>query len=88
MPLLDSGYAAELRSQLGEALLISGLGKSIVHVGPLVVLTLCGGGQVLGGGADALQLLEPKLCMLLLECDGAFALYLSRLLPTDCKVNI
>ena len=31
---------------------------------------------------------EGELCMLLLECDGAFALYLSRLLPTDCKVNI
>ena len=42
MVLLDGGHHTELASQVVEALLVSGLGKAVVHIGPLVVLTLSG----------------------------------------------
>ena len=61
MVLLNGGHAAELGGQLGEALLLGGLGKALVHVRPLIVLAVGGRPQVLRGAADALQLLEPHL---------------------------
>ena len=57
--LLDSSDAAELGGKLGEAFLIRSLGEAFVHIGPLVVLAVGGGCEVLGGVADAVQLLEP-----------------------------
>ena len=68
--LLDGGHTTELGGQLGEALGFGGAGKAFVHVGPLVVLACGGSGQILGGGADAVQLLEPQLGMLLLVLGG------------------
>ena len=59
MALLDLPDHAELGRQFREALRLGGLGKALVHIRPLVVLPVRGGGQVLGGGADAVQLLEP-----------------------------
>ena len=66
MTLLDGSYETELGSELGEALLIGGAGKAFVHVGPLVVFALSGCCQVVGGGGDAIELLEPELGVLLL----------------------
>ena len=59
--LLNGGDQTELGGQLGEALGLGGLGEALVHIRPLVVLAIGGSGQVLGGGADALQLLINKL---------------------------
>ena len=64
--LLDGGHTTELGGQLGEALGLCSLGKAFLHIGPLIVLACGGSGQVLGGGADAVQLLEPQLGVLLL----------------------
>ena len=68
--LLDGGHATKLGGQLGEALGLGGAGKAFVHVRPLIVLTCGGSGQILGGGADAVQLLEPQLGVLLLVLGG------------------
>ena len=54
----------EFFRQLREALFLGGLGKSVVHIGPLVVFAGRGGSQVLLGIADPLQLLEPHLRVL------------------------
>ena len=70
MHLLDGGNATELCGELGEALLLGDLGKLIVHVGPLEVLALGSGCQVLGGGADAAEFLEPHLGVGLLVVSG------------------
>ena len=66
MGLFDRAHHAELRRQLREAFLLRRLGKALVHVGPLVIFAIRRGRQILGGGADAVQLLEPHLSMLLL----------------------
>ena len=68
--LLDGGDHAELGGQGREALLVSGLGKAVVHIGPFVVLALGSGQQVLSGVANAFQFLEPQLGMLLLIISG------------------
>ena len=68
--LLDSSNSAELCSELGKALFLSVLGKAVVHIGPLVVLTLSGVKKVLGGIAKLAKCLEPKLCVLLLVLSG------------------
>ncbi len=68
--LLDGGHAAELGGQFGETLGFGGAGKAFVHIGPLVVLASGGSCQVLGCGADAVQLLEPQLGVLLLVLGG------------------
>ena len=68
--LLDGGHTAELRGQLREALGLGGDGEALVHVGPLVVLAVSGGGEVFGGAADPVQLLEPELGVLLLVLGG------------------
>ena len=70
MVLLDGGHATELGGQFGEALGFGGAGKAFVHVRPLVVLACGGSGQILGGGADAVQLLEPQFGVLLLVLGG------------------
>ena len=70
MALLDGRNAAELRSKLREALRFRGLRKALIHVGPLVVLAVCRCRKVLCGAADAAQLLEPHLRMLLLVVRG------------------
>ena len=53
-----------------EALLLGLLGHGGIHVGPLVVLALSSGLQVLSSGADATQQLEPDLGVLLLIGSG------------------
>ena len=63
---LDGGHATELGGQLGEALGLGGAGEALVHIRPFVVLAGGGSGQILGGVANAVQLLEPQLGMLLL----------------------
>ena len=68
--LLNSGYKAEFSCELVESLFLSGLCKARVHISPLIVLTVSGRGEVLCGVADALKLLEPKLCVLLLILSG------------------
>ena len=68
--LFDGGHATELGGQLMETLRLGGFGEAFVHVGPLVVFTVSGGCEVLGGAADAVQLLEPQLGMLLLVFGG------------------
>ena len=67
---LDLADEAELLRQLGKALFLCGLGERIVHVGPLVVFALSGGEQIVGGGADALELFEPHLGVLLFVVRG------------------
>ena len=47
-----------------KAFLIGCFGKAVVHIRPLVVLTLCGGEKIFSGVADAVQFLEPELCVL------------------------
>ena len=64
--LFNRGYEAETVSELREALFLCGLREALIHIGPLVVLTLGGCLQVLSGISDAVQLLEPQLRMLLL----------------------
>ena len=68
--LLDLGDLLKQESDLLEALLVSVLGHLIVHIGPLVVLALGSGVQVLHGVANAAQQLEPDLGMLLLVVGG------------------
>ena len=70
MVLLDGGHTTELGGQLGEALGFGGTGKAFVHVGPLVVLAGGGSGQILSGGADAVQFFKPQLGVLLLVLGG------------------
>ena len=66
MLLLDLGDLLKQVGDLLEALLVSILGHLIVHIGPLVVLALGSGVQVLHGAANTAQQLEPDLGMLLL----------------------
>ena len=68
--LLDGGNATEFGSQLGESLGLGGACEAFVHVRPFVVLAGGGSGQVLGGGADTIQLLKPQLGMFLLVLGG------------------
>ena len=68
--LLNGGHQTEAGSQLREALLLGGLGETVVHIRPLVVLALSGRQQVLRRVADALQLLEPQLGVFLLVFGG------------------
>ena len=70
MMLFNGGYQAEALCQLVKALLVSSLGKAVVHIRPLVVLTLSGGEKVFGGVANAVQLFEPQLGVFLLIISG------------------
>ena len=66
----NGGNHAEADGQIMEALFVGRFGKAIVHIRPLVVFALGGGEQVLGGGADAVQLLKPQLGMLFFILGG------------------
>ena len=44
MMLLYSRHHAETAGKLGEALLLGGLGKALVHIGPLVIFPVSRGG--------------------------------------------
>ncbi len=46
MMLLNCGDSAELLCKLVETFLIGIAGKTVIHVGPLVILALCGMKQV------------------------------------------
>ena len=70
MGLFDGGDAAEFAGQLGKALFLGLLGKGIVHIGPLVVFTLGGVQQILGGIAQLAQGLEPHLGVFLFILGG------------------
>ena len=63
---LDSGHQAELGGKFLEAFLLSRLGESLIHIGPLIVLAISGCSQILGRSADAVQLLEPHFGMFFL----------------------
>ena len=64
MVLFNGGYQAETLGQLMKAFLIGSFGKAIVHIRPLVVLTLSGGEKVFCGVANAVQFFEPQLSLL------------------------
>ena len=69
--LLDGGHTAEFLGYLRKTFLVGLAGHTLVHVGPLEVLTLGGRLQVLGGRFDAaLQQFEPHLGVLLLIVGG------------------
>ena len=68
--LLNLTHSGEHIRDAVEALLPGLLGHALVHGGPLLMLALGGGHQVLRGGADAAQFLEPELGMLLLIAGG------------------
>ena len=70
MVFFDRGDKAEFVRELMEALLIGGLGKTVVHVRPLVILALGGVKEVLRRIADAVELFKPELCMLLFVVGG------------------
>lgn len=59
--LFNGGDQAETLGQLMETFLIGSFGKAIVHIRPLVVLTLSGGEKVFCGVANAVQFFEPQL---------------------------
>ena len=65
--LFDLGDSRELVGQSNEALFLCGLGHFLVHLGPFEVLTLSRRDEVLRRGANAVQRLEPELCMLSLS---------------------
>ena len=90
--LLNGSNQAELGCQLLEAFLLSGLGKACIHIGPLVVLAFCSVQQVFSGITDAVQFLEPQLCMFLfvfgsLQEQGCDLLE-AFLLSLGCKIGI
>ena len=64
--LLYGSHHTELDCKLGEAFGLSSLGEAFVHIRPLEVLAVSGGGEVLCGAAYAVQLLEPELGVLFL----------------------
>ena len=66
MALFNLCHALELGGQGQEALFLGGAGHVGVHLGPLLILTGGGSHQILHGGADPVQGLEPQLGVLLL----------------------
>ena len=92
MVLLHSGDETETGGQLMEALLLGGLGEAVIHIGPLVVLALGGGQQVLCGIAQQTQLLEPQLGVLLLVVgslqEQSGDLLKALLLGNGCEIGI
>ena len=63
MLLLDGAHHPELLGNLLEAFLFGLPGHSVIHIRPLVILSVGGFGQILYGGADATaaEVLEPDL---------------------------
>ena len=70
MVLFNSSDQTETLRQLMKAFLIGGFGKAVVHIRPLVVLTLSGGEKVFCGVANAVQFFEPQLGVFLLIISG------------------
>ena len=70
--LFNGSHQAEPGSQFGEALFLSRLGKAVIHIGPFVIFARGGGFQVVGGIADAVQLLEPQLGMFFFRLSAVF----------------
>ena len=70
MVLFNGGDQAEALGKFVEALLVSSLGKAVVHIRPLVVLTLRGGEKVFCGVANAVQFFEQQLGVFLLIIRG------------------
>ena len=68
--LFDGGNPPELGSQGGKALFLGFLCHPVMHIRPLVVLTLGGMEQVLLHRAQLTQSLEPQLGVLLLVLGG------------------
>ena len=64
--LLNGRHTLELTGNGLESLLTGNLRKFLVHLRPLLVLASGGRQQVLLGGANAAQVLEPQLGVLLL----------------------
>ena len=64
--LFNCSNQTELFSQLVEAFLIGDLGKSCVHIGPLVVFTLSSSAEVLSGVTQTVELFEPQLSVFFL----------------------
>ena len=92
MVLFNGGYQAETLGQLMETFLVGGLGKAVVHIRPLVVLTLCGGEKIFGGVTNAVQLFEPQLGVFLLVVSGFKEqrrdLLVAFLLGLGCKIGV
>ena len=68
--LFNGGDQAETLGQRMETFLIGCFGKAVVHIRPLVVLTLSGGEKIFGSVANAVQLFEPQLGVFLLIISG------------------
>ena len=90
--LLNGCHQSELEGKILEAFFLGGLCESFVHVGPLEILTVCCGCQVLSGIADAFQFLEPEFCVFFLIIRGLQEklrdLLESVLLCLACKVGV
>ena len=90
--LLDGAYHSELCCKCREALCLSCLGEVFVHVCPLVVLAVSSCCKVLSCCADALELLEPHLCVLFLVVSGleeeCCDLLVAFLLSLGCEIGI
>ena len=85
-------YAFKTGSNLFKAFCTGFFGKGLVHIGPFIVFAGCSCGKVLCGGADAVEIFEPKFCMLFFVFCG-FKEKCSNLLLTfffcfACKIGI
>ena len=70
MVLFDRADKTEFLRKLAEALFLGGFGEALVHIRPLVVFALGGVQKILRRIADAVELLEPELRMLLFVVRG------------------
>ena len=70
MGFLDCADSAEAFSQLWDALFVGIYCHAVVHIRPLVVLTLGGSQQIFSRLAQMPQLLEPDAGMLLHASSG------------------
>ena len=92
MVLFDSSNHTELLSEVVEAFFFSGLCKTVVHIGPLIVFAFSSRAEVLSGIAKAVQFLEPKLSVFFfvissLEEEGS-DLLIAFLLCNGCKIGV
>ena len=77
--LLDGSHETEFSGQSGESLFLGCLCKSLVHVGPFVVLAFGSVEEVFCCSTDAvMQFFVPQLCM--------FFLVVSSLLEDSCDL--
>ena len=92
MMLFNGGDQTEALRQLMKAFFIGGFGEAVVHIRPLVVLTLSGGEEIFGGVADAVQFFEPQLGVFLLVISGFKEqrrdLLVAFLLGLGCKIGV